>query len=176
MGLSYLLALVLWLPVSREQAPVIPTGNDSLSVYVFLEDECLISQFFTTELNRLFENYHTRHVGFVGYFPGPATRREAITLFADSFKIKFPLLPDPAWQKTKELGATVTPEVVVWDHRSDRLIYRGRIDDSYARVGKRRLHPQSHDLEDMISSWLENNTPETMVRTQAIGCFISIAH
>ena len=173
MGIPFLFSLVLSLPVSLDEVPVTPPGNDSLSVYVFLEDECVISQFFTTELNRLYEKYHTRHVGFVGYFPSPSTGREAIASFADSFKMKFPLLPDPARQRTKELGATITPEVAVWDHRSDRLIYRGRIDDSYARVGKRRLHPQNHDLEDMISGWLMNDIPETMVQTQAIGCFIS---
>ena len=147
--------------------------NDSLTVFVFLEDECIISQFFTPELTRLYEKYHTQHIGFVGYFPSTETGQDQIDWFASEFRIDFPLLPDHDKSLTKKLGITITPEVAVWDHREERMIYRGRIDDSYVRVGKRKLHPQSHDLEDMISDWTLNQTPEILVLTQAIGCFIT---
>ena len=72
------------------------------------------------------------------------------------------------------MGATVTPEVAVWDHRTNRLIYRGRIDDSYVRVGKRKFHPKSHDLKNIIDLWLIKQTPDTLVQTQAVGCFINL--
>ncbi len=149
------------------------TTSDSLTVYVFLEDECLISQYYTNELTRLYDQYHSSHVGFVGYFPSPTTGPEEIATFADEFKLAFPLLPDHDKSWTKKFEITVTPEVAVLDHRTDRTIYRGRIDDSYVRVGKRKLHPQTHDLEDMIKTWQLNKVPETTVETEAIGCFIT---
>jgi len=147
--------------------------NDSLTVYIFLEDECLISQYYTNELTRLYDKYHKEHVGFIGYFPSPMTGSQEIEVFADKFKLKFPMLPDPDKTWTRKFEITVTPEVSILDHRTDRTIYKGRIDDSYVRVGKRKLHPQSHDLEDMIKAWQLNQIPDTLVQTQAIGCFIT---
>ncbi len=68
---------------------------------------------------------------------------------------------------------TVTPEVAVWDHRTERLLYRGRIDDSYVRVGKRKLHTQHHELRDIIEGWLRGEVPDELVTTHAIGCYIN---
>ena len=147
--------------------------GDSLTVYVFLHDDCLISQFYTLELTRLYNTYHTQKVGFVGYFPNSSSTLEQIDSFALNYKIAFPLLPDYTKELTRKFGITVTPEVAVWDHRSEQMIYRGRIDDSYVRVGKRKTHPQNRDLENIIDSWLLNQSPGTLVQTQAIGCFIS---
>jgi hypothetical protein len=150
-----------------------PSVRDSLTVYVFLHDECLISQFYTLELTRLYNIYHSQKVGFVGYFPNLASTSEQIENFANEYQITFPLLPDYAKDLTRQFGIKVTPEVAVWDHRSDQMIYRGRIDDSYVRVGKRKTHPQNRDLVEIIDAWLLNETTGTLVQTQAIGCFIS---
>ena len=147
--------------------------SDSLTVYIFLEDECLISQYYTNELTRLYEQYGKDHVGFVGYFPSATTGKAEIAAFADKFKLAFTLLTDHDFNWTRKFGVKVTPEVAVLDHRTDRVIYKGRIDDSYVRVGKRKLHPQKHDLEDIIKAWDLNQTPESMVQTEAIGCFIT---
>jgi peroxiredoxin len=146
---------------------------DSLTVYVFLLDECLISQFYTPELSRLNKDYHKKGVGFIGYFPNSSSSAEEIEVFAEDYHINFPLKADHEKVLTDKFDITVTPEVAVWDHRSDRLIYRGRIDDSYVRVGKRKLHPQHHDLEDMIKSWIDQKIPDQLIETQAIGCFIN---
>ena len=148
-------------------------STDSLTVFVFLEDECLISQFYTNELTRLYDHYRIDHVGFTGYFPSPTTDTAAIASFAERFKLEFPLLPDPDQAFARKMDITITPEVAVLDHRTNRIIYKGRIDDSYVRVGKRKLHPQKHDLEDIIKAWQLNQTPEVLVQTEAIGCFIT---
>lgn len=146
---------------------------DSLTVYVFLMDECLISQYYTPELTRLNETYSEKGVGFIGYFPNSATSKEAINKFGQDFRIDFPLKIDDDQFFVKKFEINVTPEVAVWDHRSDRLIYRGRIDDSYVRVGKRKLHPQHHDLEDIINAWIALESTDQLTETQAIGCFIN---
>lgn len=149
------------------------TGSDSLTIYIFLLNECVISQFYTPLLTDFYKKYHDQKVGFIGYFPSFNDKPEAIEAFGKKYKLDFPLKQDYYKVWTKKMGATVTPEVAVWDHRTDRLIYRGRIDDSYVRVGKRKLHPQSPDLKNIIDHWLLNETPDTLVQTQAIGCFIS---
>ncbi|MBP7240290.1 MAG: redoxin domain-containing protein [Saprospiraceae bacterium] len=158
---------------SHGDEQTVSSQGDSLTVYVFLHDDCLISQFYTLELTRLYNTYHTQKVGFVGYFPNSSSTPEQIDSFALNYKIAFPLLPDYTKELTRKFGITVTPEVAVWDHRSEQMIYRGRIDDSYVRVGKRKTHPQNRDLENIIDSWLINQSNGTLVQTQAIGCFIS---
>ena len=147
--------------------------GDSLTVYIFLNDECVISQFYTPELTRLFDTYHSQKVGFTGYFPSPSPSPERILKFGVDYRLAFPLEGDYRKVQARRLGVTVTPEVAVWDHRSDRIIYRGRIDDSYVRVGKRKLHPQQHDLQEIIDRWLDGQVPAELEQTQAIGCFIS---
>ena len=149
------------------------SSSDSLTVYIFLEDECLISQYYTNELTRLYDQYGKQHVGFVGYFPSATTGPEEIALFADKFKLAFTLLPDHDFSWCRKFGITITPEVAVMDHRTDMVIYKGRIDDSYVRVGKRKLHTQKHDLEEMIKAWELNQTTGSLVETEAIGCFIT---
>ena len=150
-----------------------PIAGDSLTVYVFLHDECKISQFYTPELSRLQEIYGSRKVGFVGYFPNAATTTERIDAFAKDYHIAFPLREDYGKDLTRKLGITITPEVAVWDHRTEQQIYRGRIDDSYVRVGKRKTHPQQYDLVGIIEDWLTHPDPQLLVQTQAIGCFIN---
>ena len=148
-------------------------AGDSLTVYIFLNDECVISQFYTPELTRLYDSYHSKKVGFLGCFPSPSSSPDKIQRFAEDYHLAFPLSGDYQKVLARRLGVTVTPEVAVWDHRSDKLIYRGRIDDSYVRVGKRKLHPQHFDLQDVIDDWVDGQVPAELIQTQAIGCFIS---
>jgi thiol-disulfide isomerase/thioredoxin len=174
--LQFLLYLVLASPLRDGSGSYPPSGSvigDSLTVYVFLHDECVISQFFTPELTRLFEKYRLKKVGFVGYFPNDATSPDRIKTFGEAYRLEFPLLRDYNKALARKFGITITPEVAVWDHRLDQLIYRGRIDDSYVRVGKRKLHPQHFDLQETIDAWLSGVYPQTLVQTQAIGCFIN---
>lgn len=175
---TFLLALLSFTPHQLDNGldPKTQTmAGDSLTVYIFLHDDCVISQFYTPELARLYETYRSKKVGFIGYFPNFSSKPEKIKAFGEIYHIAFPLKQDYYKDWTRKFEIKVTPEVAVWDHRSGRLIYRGRIDDSYVRVGKRRLHPQNHDLEDSIKGWLLNENPEHMVQTQAIGCFINFA-
>ena len=46
----------------------------------------------------------------------------------------------------------VTPEVFVYNLKQDSVYYRGRIDDNYARVGKRKLQIQSDDLVNALNA------------------------
>lgn len=174
MLIQWLLALAFLAPVSKVASQEIAAGTDSLTVYVFLLDECVISQFYTPLLTEFYNEYHTKKVGFIGYFPNFSSKPDQIEEFRKKYKLDFPLKQDYYKVVTKKMGATVTPEVAVWDHKADRLIYRGRIDDSYVRLGRRKLHIQHEDLKNAIDGWLEGNVPAELVTTQAIGCFINM--
>ena len=162
-------------PAIREHGTPASDPSDSLTVYVFLLDECVISQFYTVQLIEFYKKYHTQKVGFIGYFPNFISKPQQIDAFRIKYHLPFTLKQDYYKDWTRKFGITVTPEVAVWDHRQDRLIYRGRIDDSFVRVGKRKMHPQSQDLKDIIDSWILGQTPQDTTVTQAIGCFINFA-
>ncbi|MEO6130486.1 MAG: hypothetical protein ABIQ02_01470 [Saprospiraceae bacterium] len=168
-----LLLTLLLSASSQQQVRSAVIGTDSLTIYVFLLDECTISQFYTPQLKDYYKNYHSKKVGFIGYFPNFSSKPEQIEAFGKAYHLPFPLKQDYYKEWTKKFGITVTPEVAVWDHREDRLIYRGRVDDSYVRVGKRKTHPQKEDLKNVIDSWLKGQPPLDTIVTQAIGCFIS---
>src|SRR5688572_13546650 len=150
---AWLLSFFLSIPTQQIQTVTQGAQCDSLTVYVFLLDECVISQFYTPLLSEYHEEYKNKRVGFIGYFPNQASKSERIEAFAKTYKIDFPLKQDQNKVLAKQFGVTVTPEVAVWDHKSEKLLYRGRIDDSYVRVGKRKYHPQHADLKDIIDDW-----------------------
>ncbi len=146
-----------------------PVPTDSMTVYVFLHDECVVSQFYTPALRRLHDTYAGPDVSFVGYFPNPAATPERIYAFAEKYELPFPLYPDHFKRAAHRLGATVTPEAVVYDHAADRILYRGRIDNSFVRVGRRRQVTTSFELETV----LKKRQPPAARDTPAVGCLIN---
>ena len=70
------------------------------------------------------------------------------------------------------LGATRTPESFVLDKQ--RVVrYRGRIDDQYAALGKRRTVVTAHDLGDALEAILAGEAVNEP-RTGAVGCLIPL--
>ena len=52
-----------------------------------------------------------------------------------------------------------------------KTVYRGRIDDTYTKFGKRRPEPMKEDLKDAIDAVLAGNKVAIPV-TESIGCLI----
>ena len=69
-------------------------------------------------------------------------------------------------------GASVTPEAVVVD-RAGAVRYRGRIDNLYVDLGRRRHAATVHDLRDAIDAVLAGR-PVATPRTEALGCYIPL--
>jgi hypothetical protein len=67
---------------------------------------------------------------------------------------------------------TVTPEVVVFDETAGRVLYQGRIDNLFERVGKRRRVVTLHELKDALDA-IRNNIPVPVARTTAVGCLLN---
>ena len=70
--------------------------------------------------------------------------------------------------------AEVTPEAAVLRLQDDKhwtLVYRGRINDLYVALGKRRAAATSHDLRRAIDAALANR-PIDFEPVPAVGCLI----
>lgn len=150
-----------------------PTQDESAQyeVYLFLHDECLISQFYTLTLDSIHSEFAGDDIKFIGVFPNEISSEEDITSFKEKYSLDFEMIKDEGQVITKRLGATLTPEVFVIDLEADKVIYQGRIDDAYFRVGKRRTVKTSSELYDVLYA-LKNNKEVTTKNQPSIGCFI----
>ena len=143
----------------------------SHKVYVFLGETCPVSRHYTLTLRKLHAEYAAEELAFIGVFPNALSTSTTIAAFKEKYMLPFSSIRDSAHTWVKCFGITVMPEVVVVDS-SNTAIYQGRIDNTFARVGKRRRVVTEHDLADVLNA-LRNKKPSTFRKTQAIGCFIT---
>lgn len=149
----------------------LPVHSDSITVYIFLHDACVISQYYTLPLRALHQEYANEQIQFIGLFPNFSAKPNNIKTFKKKYNIPFDLRPDYYHTQKEALGATVTPEVVVYNETKAQILYRGRIDDSYARVGQRKRVTTSAELKQVLEA-IQTNQPIQVSNTEAVGCFI----
>jgi hypothetical protein len=145
--------------------------NSDYNLYIFLLHDCKISQSYSLKINDLHEKYGSQ-VNFVGVFPNRASNFEDIESYKVKYNHQFSMETDYEKEKALFYGVTITPEVVLVENSDQTILYQGRIDDEFVRVGKRRFFTTSNDLENAIQSVL-NNEPVTVKKTEAVGCFIN---
>lgn len=146
-------------------------SRDSITVYIFLLDECRISQEMTPELNSLYNEFGI-NFGFIGIFPNFSSKKKAIEDFKSKYKIQFPTKTDYFKKLSNTFNATVLPEVIVLNETRNKIIYRGAINDLYYTQGKRRQIIRNQYLRDALFG-LVNGVELKVKETQPIGCFIN---
>jgi len=137
---------------------------------VFLSTECPIANGYIPELNRLHARFESEHSGveLYGVISSRSTTREQAAKHSEEYQPSFPVLFDASGDLAAELQPTHTPEAFVFDHLG-KLIYRGRIDDTYAGLGKRREKASQHDLADAISAAVNHKAP-VAPQADPVGC------
>jgi hypothetical protein len=148
------------------------TYSDSISVNFFLLDQCRISQNISGEINKVKAEFDQSSFNYVCYFPNTSSTDKKIKSFIEEYKIDIPYFTDYDKYKTKFYGATMAPEVVVYDEKNQIVLYRGRIDNSYDKVGSRRRVVTSKDLYNTLAAII-NNDEINPKETQAIGCYLN---
>ncbi|HFA48191.1 MAG TPA: redoxin domain-containing protein [Bacteroidetes bacterium] len=173
MKLKYLASIILAflsLPnlATAEEKP----ADDSVTVYIFLGEECIVSQYFTKQLNELHREFGGGKTAFLGLFPNPSSSNKKIEAFRQKYSLAFPLKLDVLQRHMDKFGVKVTPEVVVFNHSSQQVLYQGRIDNTFFRVGKRRQVTTSSELRDVLLA-IRQEAFVPVPPTKAVGCFIS---
>lgn len=79
-----------------------------------------------------------------------------------------PSLLDAELLLARAAGATVTPEVVVFDSHGNRC-YRGRIDGRFPDLGREASSVQHHELIQALEAILIRKVPKPAA-TQSVGC------
>jgi len=148
-----------------------PAGVKAI-VFLFTSTDCPISNRYAPEVRRLASAFVPQGVMFRLIYPDPSEDTTAIRahMVAFSYAGAMQALRDPKHALVAAVGATITPEAVVY--AEGRVQYRGRIDDRYVDLGVERPAATEHDLADALTAVLAGRTvphPET----QAVGCYLA---
>jgi thioredoxin-related protein len=146
-------------------------NTDSLSLYLFLLDDCPICLNYTVLLNDLYTEYGSR-INFQGYFPNFSSKPKKIEFFKETYHIEFPVQTDYYKEQAKKWNAQVTPEVILYNNTTKKIIYQGRIDNKFVRIGKRRNVVTEHNLVNAIELTLESKEVLPSF-AEPVGCFIN---
>lgn len=173
-GLTALLGLISTTSFSQDLQQVFRgklVTNAKLHALFFLDPECPISQKYTRSIQQIAEQFDAEDVEFYVIISVKGIKRKGIKAFKRYYQFPINCFPDPKLEIARALGATVTPEVFLFNATLE-TVYSGAIDDWYYDLGKARREPTAHFLIDAINSVLRNE-PVAVARTEAVGCQIS---
>ncbi len=151
---------------------VAPKSAEAARVIVFLTGECPISTSFVPTLNRLAEVWTKQEppVSIVAIYADATATPAVVARFASDYQLSFPVLLDRDQELARRLGPTHIPEAFVLTAAGE-IAYRGRIDDTYADIGKRRPQPTDQSLSDAVAAVVAGHTVKA-ARTEAVGCLL----
>ncbi len=152
-----------------EVEPLAPVREIEATVLLFVMTDCPISNRYAPEMRRL----HDEFAGTVRFWLVYVDTHRPVDELREhhsSFGYPFGAVRDVDGALVGLAGATVTPEVAVFDP-GRRLIYRGRIDDRYVSFGVARRAPRTRDLHDRLSRLAAGETL-AFSETRAVGCYI----
>ena len=149
--------------------PLKPEGK--ASVLFFITSDCPIANSYAPEIQRICSEYGPKQVSCnLVYVDPDLTVAEVKKHVKDFGYSNLPAILDSSQQLVKAAGATITPETAIIGP-SGQVLYRGRIDNVYAALGKRRPEATERDLRKALDEILSNK-PVSTPQTQAIGCYI----
>lgn len=167
--IQVLLSLSIFLLLGSAPLPAqVVTGPTK--VYVFLHEDCLISQHYTLRLRKLHQEYASETILFEGIFPNSSSTELGLEVFRQKYGVPFPMWLDEGQKLKEKFDAKVTPEVVVVNN--GKTLYQGRIDDTYFRVGKKRRVTTTSELKDVLEA-IRAGQAVTTPSVPAVGCFIT---
>ena len=144
------------------------TGTKAGSVLIFYWHDCPICNSYAPEINRLASDYP--NFAFYIVQVDPDLTVSTAKTHAHQYSLSPPVLLDPRHRLVSLAKATVAPEAVVFG-KDEKVLYRGRIDNLYADLNKRRSEATEHNLRDALDAIAAGQ----LVKSQppAVGCLIA---
>lgn len=159
------------IPTNLSTSEVSVPKPDSVTVYLFFRIDCKICEYYTRDLEKLYEQYKDDNISFVAVFPNFMDKPPAIERYCNKFGLPFGTKTDYSKRLTKKFKATVTPEVVVYNETKETILYQGRIDNTYFKLGRKRSVTTSSELATVLENQKKGERIEVAF-AQAVGCFI----
>lgn len=154
-----------------ERTPL-QVARGHLAALFFVTNDCPVSNYYSHEIRRICEEYANRGVGCsLVYTDSTLTDEQARKHGEEYGHGAYPKFVDRAHTLVKATGAEVTPTAILV--RADAsVVYRGRIDNFYAALGKPRQVVTEHNLREALDAAL-GGRPISKPETPAVGCYIS---
>ena len=87
------------------------------------------------------------------------------------YKLDFELKRDEGQKMVKNFSATTNSQIFVVRKSTQQILYKGKMDNGFENIGKKRQVITEHYLRDALESILQKK--EIVVKeTQPVGCFI----
>lgn len=135
-------------------------------IYVFLSPECPMCVYYLPILNEI----HQKSLPVIGLLPNYYANDSIRKAFVAENNIHFEVRLDSNQKYVQLWKASLTPEVIL-TNASKKILYRGQIDNTYLRAGKKRAKTTEFYLKDALIA-LQNHKRIPIPETKAIGCFI----
>jgi hypothetical protein len=139
-------------------------------ILFFVNSDCPIARRYSPEINRIAKEFQKGFTSKLVYCDQNVSAR-ALKNHHNDFKFSFDFITDPKHLLTKQFKVSVVPTAVVVD-KSNRVLYRGRIDDSYGSDFKWRK-PKQLDLRNALSA-IQSGKPVKVKETTPVGCTLSL--
>lgn len=142
----------------------------ALKVYFFLATTCPISQQYTAYIQQFTLSAKQKNIEVVLVFPANNSSKKEVRDFLQHYQLTAAVRLDKQYKLSKQLNATVTPEVFLLTEK-DEILYHGAIDNWYYSLGQNRMQITEHYLDDAVTQALNR---QSILRpfVQPVGCFI----
>ncbi len=144
--------------------------GSSATVFYFAGPECPIARAYSPDVARAVEKDKARGITWVMVFPEEDVTAEMIRQFQRDYSLPLPAVTADSTEICCALGTTTIPSVVVVD-ASNRILYRGRIDNRYKGLGTTYGPPSKRDLDEVTDA-IAAGKPLPPYATPAIGCVL----
>jgi hypothetical protein len=148
---------------------VISAARGKVLVLVFVRTDCPISNRYAPVIRGLQQQFPD--VTYRLVFPDKIEPAAKIGEYLKKYHYDVPAVRDIHHALVKMTQAKITPEAAVFGP-DGRLIYHGRIDNSYEHLGQPWRNPTTHELADAISAAQAGKSP-AVATADAVGCFIA---
>ena len=157
--------------VSRDTTPEPgPWQAGRVSVAFFVTTDCPIANAYAPEISRIAADHAGPEIDFYLVHVDPDLTPEVAARHAADYALELPLLFDRDHVLASSLGVTVTPEACIVGPHGE-LLYRGRIDDLFPALGKKRRAPHTRDLRDALEA-VGHGRPIPEPWGEAVGCLL----
>jgi hypothetical protein len=138
---------------------------------LFIATDCPISNGYAPTLAQICRTFTPKGIDCFTVYCDASLTTAAAQAHHDQYEYPCDALLDPKQALASIVHATCTPEAVVVD-ADGVLQYRGRIDDLYVALGKKRFVATTHELQDVLNEIAAGHAV-TVPWLPAIGCEIN---
>lgn len=139
-------------------------------VLLFVRTDCPVSNRYAPLIQQMSKQYE-KDAAFRLVFPDKSESAQKIRNFLRDYKYNLSAIRDVDHALVKATQAKVTPEAAVFNAQG-MLVYHGRIDNLYERIGPARRSATTHELAVAIEAAKLGKHP-ALPSADGVGCFIA---